>query len=110
MNHPSNRIWPTKVETPGNDAIDKIRAGGSLTEEDRMHLTYYIATMIRKGAESEERAHEMMLDILEVADDTMEWLRQSAEAGQMDDDTLKKKLAEADAAVEKFRVTVRCLY
>ncbi len=93
------------METPGNDAIDKIRAGGSLTEEDRMHLTYYIATMIRRVPRARKEAHEMMPEILsEVADDTMEWLRQSAEAGQMDDDTLKKKLAEADAAVEKFRV------
>src|SRR5688572_8703709 len=37
-----------EVEIPGGDVIDKIRRGEAVDESDRMDLSYYVATMIRR--------------------------------------------------------------
>src|SRR5207247_241044 len=53
------------VEIPGGNVIDKIRRGESIDEVDRMHLTYYIATMIRRVPAARTQAESYIPKVLE---------------------------------------------
>jgi Protein of unknown function (DUF4238) len=93
-----------QVEGPGSDVIDKIRRGESITEEDRMHLTYYVATMIRRVPVAREKALNMVPQVLtDVAKRTRSLFEEAARFGTIDRVTLATKLAEVDAIEKKFQ-------
>lgn len=94
------------VEIPGSDVIDKIIAGkvidDDVNDQDRNHLTYYIATMIRRVPHARASAQKFVPQtITEVAARLKQQLRDAAAAGLIDEAALGARLAEADAWARK---------
>jgi len=92
------------VEQPGNDVIDKIRSGKAIDETDQLHLTYYIATMIRRVPHARGKGHAMIPQVLaETASEIRTFFEQEYREGRIDSETLAARIAETDAAESKFR-------
>jgi hypothetical protein len=92
------------VEKPGNNVIDKIRRGEQIDDTDRLHLTYYIGTMIRRVPRARDRAYDMVPEVLAGSARRIKAMfEQEAQAGRIDTETLGAKLAEADEVENRFR-------
>jgi hypothetical protein len=92
------------VEIPGSGVIDKIRRGESIDAVDRARLAYYVGTMMRRVPLARTKAYEMIPQILaETVTEIRSLFEKAAEAGHIDANMLKARLAEADAAEEKLR-------
>src|SRR5206468_118595 len=77
------------VELPGNDVIDKIRGGVSIDETDWRHLTYYIATMIRRVPSARGKAYAMVPEVLtEMVGSVKDFFRQEHREGRINAETL----------------------
>jgi hypothetical protein len=92
------------VEIPGNNVIDKIRAGGTVTREDRLRLTYYVATMMRRVLRARDAAAKRIPSVLA---DTMCGIKaafqREAGEGRLGKEELASLLAQADHLEEKYR-------
>src|SRR6266851_1154585 len=53
-----------KVEKPANEAIDKVRQGNAIDDNDRANLAYYVATMTHRVPAYRDHAYEMAPRIL----------------------------------------------
>jgi Protein of unknown function (DUF4238) len=94
-----------EVEIPGNDVIDKIRRGQKLTDDDRVHLTYYTATMIRRVPRAREAAEKLIPQALtEVTQTYRAACWHAFRDGKIDQERLEKWLAEIDKAEAKLQV------
>ena len=90
------------VEIPGNDVIDKILAGkpieDDVNDQDRNHLTYYIATMIRRVPHARALGQKFIPQTLvEVTGRVRQQLVDAEAVGLLTKAELEAKLAEADA-------------
>ena len=93
-----------QVEIPGNDVINKIQRCEPISEFDRMHLTYYIATMIRRVPAARAKAEQYIPQIVEeVPREFRAWVEEAHRVGDIDDETLARRLAEITVAEEKFK-------
>lgn len=90
------------VEIPGYNVIEKILRGEAISDEptdgDRQHLSYYIATMIRRVPRARTNAQQFVPQtIREVTRDVKQQIVEAAKVGLIDEATLNARLAEADA-------------
>ncbi len=93
-----------EAEKPGNDVIDKIRRGETITPLDRRYLTYYIATMIGRVPIARDRAASFAPQALtDVTAFLKEQLRLTAQTDNWPNELLEQKLAEADVAHDRFQ-------
>jgi hypothetical protein len=92
------------VEKPANAVIDKLRAGGSLTDQDRAILAYYVDTMVRRVPVTRQKSYGALPQVLK---DTIREVKDFIEAqgreGRLKPETVAKRLAEADAYEKKFQ-------
>lgn len=94
------------VESPGNQAIDKLRSNLPITDEERLNLAIYIATMVHRVPRHRERAKEIAPKALsEVVSKLKSQILAVAEEQRLDDSIIAKRLAEVDAADERCRET-----
>jgi len=93
-----------QVERPGNHVLDKLRSGNlSLGDEERGHLSAYIATMLRRVPYYRARAEVLAPGVLKnIASELREQIGEYACAGKLSGETAAKRLAEVDAAEEKY--------
>src|SRR5262249_44406355 len=92
------------VEQPGNDVIDKIRRGERTNETDRRHLTYYMATMIRRVPHARSKAEKMLPTVLaDTVRKARDLFEHAAREGRIDAETLAARLAEVDSVERRFK-------
>jgi hypothetical protein len=94
-----------QVETPAGDVIDKIKRGEKVDDDiDRRHLTYHIATMIRRVPRARVKADEMVPGVLaEVATETREKFAEAVRHGIIPEGDLATHLAEIDRVEKRFQ-------
>ena len=92
------------VEGPGNRVLDKLRSGNlSIKDEDRIHLSVYIATMLKRVPYHRAKGAAIAPGVLrEVTHELREQIRAYANAGRIPTEIARKRLAETDAAEAKF--------
>jgi len=73
------------VEIPGNQVIDKLRSGNlSLTDDERIHLSVYIATMLKRIPKSRVKGKAIAPEVLkDVASEIRELIQYYAEVGEI---------------------------
>jgi len=94
------------VEGPGNRVLDKLRSGDfSLRDEERVALSVYIATMLKRVPHHRAKGEAMAPGILrKVTSELREQIRAYADAGDLSTETAEARLAETDAAEAKLAV------
>jgi len=92
------------VERPGNGVLDKLRSGDlSLKDEERRHLSVYIATMLKRVPHHRAKAEVTASDVLrKVTSEFREQIRAYEHAGRLSAETAGKRLAETDAVEAKY--------
>lgn len=92
------------VERPGNSVLDKLRSGNlSLRDQERRHLSVYIATMLKRVPYHRAKAEALAPGVLKnVASELREQIGAYAGAGELSAETAAKRLAEVDAAEAKY--------
>jgi hypothetical protein len=93
-----------QVERPGNRVLDKLRSGNlSLRDEERRHLSAYIATMLRRVPYHRAKAEALAPGVLKsITSELREQIGEYAGAGELSGETAAKRLAEVDAAEAKY--------
>jgi len=97
------------IEKPANAVLDRLRQGGTLilTQAERVALTVYIVTMLKRVPHFRDVAYGKAPQILT---DTVRELKQYIEtlgrAGKLDPKMVERRLAEADVAEDKYRKQV----
>jgi Protein of unknown function (DUF4238) len=92
------------VEMPANEALDRIRTGAGIDAKDREHLALYIATMITRVPRSRNRAAAAMPQVLaETVNEVKALISQAKSTGDLDPSIAARRLAEADAAEDRFK-------
>jgi hypothetical protein len=84
--------------------LDKLRSGNlSLKDEDRIHLSVYIATMLKRVPYHRAKGAAMAPAVLrEVTHELREQIRAYANAGRISTEIARKRLAETNGAEAKF--------
>ena len=100
----TERLLNDLVERPGNRVLDKLRSGNlSLKDEDRIHLSVYIATMLKRVPHHRAKGAAMAPGVLrKVTSELREQICAYAHAGEISIEVARKRLAETDAAEAKF--------
>jgi hypothetical protein len=98
------------VERPGNSVLDKLRSGDlSLVDEERVHLSVYIATMLKRVPLHRAKGEAMAPGILrDVTAELREQIRAYVHAGEISPETAEKRLTETDAVEAKFASEIPC--
>jgi len=92
------------VEGPANAVIDKLRQRTSIDSGDRARLPLYVATMLRRVPHSRQRAAGWLPEVLaDTVREMKDFISQAAAAGHISPSTEAERLAQADAAEEKFK-------
>ena len=96
------------VERPGNRVLDKLRSGHlKLEDEERAHLSVYIATMLTRVPHHRAKGEAMVPHVLrQVTSELREQIRAYSHAGQISTHTAEQRLAETDAAEAKFAAEI----
>lgn len=94
------------VEIPGSNVIDKILSGKPIedneNDQDRTHLSYYIATMIRRVPHARANARKFVPQtIVEVVREIKQQFVDAEKAGLIDKAKLDARLVEADEWEQK---------
>lgn len=92
------------VEIPGNQSLRKLRSGDlNLTDEERVNLSVYIATMLKGVPHHRAKGEELAPQSLaSVTQELRDQIRAYSESGQISPEIAAKRLAETDAAEEKY--------
>lgn len=99
----TERILAVNVEAPANIAIEKLIRTESLTASERLSISNYIATMLKRGPRRRQKADQMYPKVLtETVDQLRKEITALARPGK-NSDLIARRLAELDAAEEKFR-------
>jgi Protein of unknown function (DUF4238) len=96
------------VEAPANVALDKLRSGHSIDNNDRHALAVYIAVMLKRVPAYREFARELAPQIApgalaSTAQEVRSWIRAGIEEGHLTPEIGEARLAEADAIEERFK-------
>ena len=92
------------VEVPGNQVMDKLRAGQEITVEDRIDLAAYIATMLKRVNRARVRGREVAPRIVsDVISDMRAMLKEFAESQHGDPAIAVARGEELSALEQKFR-------
>lgn len=100
----TERLLNELVERPANRVLDKLRSGDvSLEDEERVHLSVYIATMLKRVPRHRAKGKAMAPGVLrKIASELRGQIRAYVHAGKISSETAGKRLAETDAAEAKF--------
>lgn len=92
------------VEIPGNQVLRKLRSGDlDLTDEERLNLSVYIATMLTRVPHHRAKAEEMApKSLAKVTAELREEIKAQEEAGRISPETAARGLAETDAAESRY--------
>jgi hypothetical protein len=92
-----------EIEGPTNTVLDKLRRGETIDEDDRLRLTLYIATMLKRVPRFREWALGLARQVLpESVQRVKNFIRQPALEGYIDSSTETLRLAEAEAVEAKY--------
>jgi hypothetical protein len=102
----TEKLLNDQVEVPGNRVLDKLRSGNlSLKDEERRHLSVYIATMLKRVPFHRAKARALAPSVLRnIASELREQIGEYVAAGQLSAETATKRLAEVDGAEAKYTV------
>lgn len=102
----TERSLNDQVEVPGNRVLDKLRSGNlSLGDEDRRHLSVYIATMLKRVPFHRAKARALAPVVLKnIVSELREQIGEYGAAGQLSPVTATKRLAEVDAVEAKYTI------
>ncbi len=91
------------VEKPANKVLDKLRNQEKITETDRIHLSIYIATMLRRVPKRRAEAYLMIPSVVEKT--IIKVRAQIQEWGQttQNKELFERRLLEVEAAEKKLR-------
>ena len=93
------------VEVPGNAVIDKIRQGHAISDDDRMHLTYYVATMIFRVPASRKKATKLVVPALsEITTQVRSALEHKHKNGEITFEVFQRKMREVDQYESNARI------
>jgi len=92
------------VEIPGNRVLRKLRSGDlNLTDEDRINLSVYIATMMKRVPHHRDKGIASVPSVLaKVTEELRDEIHESAESGDISAEDADKYLADTDTAEEKY--------
>ncbi len=92
------------IEIPGNRVLRKLRSGNlNLTNKDRVNLSVYIATMLKRVPYHRAKATGMAPQVLtEVTSELRDQIQAYADTGQISPNIAAKRLVETDTAEAKF--------
>jgi hypothetical protein len=100
----TERLLSEIVEGPANQALNRVRREKKVTDNNRMHLTLYIGTMLKRVPRRRRKAAEMLPKILE---DTIRNFKAKVEAwaraSRADPKLVARRIAEIDRVYEAFR-------
>ncbi len=91
------------VEKPANKVLDKLRNQEKITETDRIHLSIYIATMLKRVPKRRAEAYLMIPSVVEKT--IIKVRAQIQEWGQttQNKELFERRLLEVEAAEKKLR-------
>ncbi len=93
------------IEGPAHAALARVITTGTIENDDREILAYYVAVMMYRGPRRRRQSEEMVPGVLETTIAKLqkridEWASTKPE----DDSMVKRRRAEVDAIAEKYRV------
>ena len=101
----TERRLATEVEGPGSDAIEKIIAGASLDDVERLRVALYIGTMMKRVPRNRRKGKELFPVVL---DDVVERCKADFEAFAaemlVDPELVAMRLAQLDKLREQYEV------
>ncbi len=100
----TERMLNELVEIPGNRVLRKLRSGDlDLANRERVDLSVYIATMLRRVPHHRAKSREMAPQVLaEMTSELRDQIRAHADAAKILPETAAKWLAETDGAEAKY--------
>jgi hypothetical protein len=91
------------IEGPGNAIIDKILRKEWLTDEERVHFSVYLMTMVSRGPRARRQNVERYPEIArEVLDELETKIQHWIETKQPNEELVSKRLCEVETAKEKY--------
>jgi hypothetical protein len=94
------------VEIPGNAVIEKLGSSLEISEEDRVNLSVYVATMIKRVPRQRERGHKLLPKALAKAvHGVREEIEAHRDSGRLASSIAAKRLAELDAAESMLQIS-----
>jgi len=96
----------SQVEIPGNRVLRQLRDGTfELSYSDRVALSIYIATMMKRVPHSRKRGEEIASTVLKnVTNELRDQIRTAQANGLIDDATAALNLSETDSVESKFEL------
>jgi hypothetical protein len=91
-----------RLEGPANIILAQLRAGDSITPQQRTHFAIYIATMMKRVPRRRRIARENILP--KALDETVEKFIADLKTSIASDEQLAARLAEAERVRDEFRV------
>ena len=100
----TERLLNELIERPGNAVLDKLRSCDFMLEdEERVHLSVYIATMLKRVPHHRAKGEAMAPGILrKVTSEQRKQILAYADTGKISTVTADKRLAEMDVAEAKI--------
>jgi hypothetical protein len=94
------------VEAPGNVVLDKLRMGHfDLSDQDRVDLSVYMATMVKRVPRNRDRGHKLApKSLARVTDELREEIRIAERVGHISSESAEQYLAETDRVSAEFAV------
>lgn len=98
------RMLNELVEIPGNRVLHKLRSGDlDLSDKERIDLSVYIATMLKRVPHHRAQVTEMAPQVLaKVTSELREEIRAYEDSGQLSPETAAKHHAETNVAEAKY--------
>lgn len=99
----TERALNTDIETPANIAIEKLLRQESLNESERLSVSNYMATMLKRGPRRRRKADEIYPEALAGTVDEVRKEIRALEIPGINSELITQRLAEVDAVEEQFR-------
>ena len=92
------------IESPGNAVLDKLRSSEfDLSDQDRVDLAVYMATMLKRVPRNRDRGHEQAPKTLaKVTSELRDQIRAAKSEGHISSELAEQHLAEAERVSEEF--------
>jgi hypothetical protein len=91
------------VEAPANRVIGKLRVGHAASSKERAHLSFYIATMLKRVPASRKLGRDLLPNALqEIVQEVKDLIVRMGNDCLIDSNVQARRLAEADEAAKKL--------
>jgi hypothetical protein len=95
----------TSVEAPANPCLDKLRNGNSLSEQERMAVAVYTATMLKRVPHRRLEAHKLIPGVLDkTIADVQQFVHSVATADDRALGLMDQRLADIEAIRQKYLI------